>query len=65
MVDVIMERGEWAEHWWPAPAKLNLMLNIIGQRESGYHELQTVFQIIAMSDWLNIVPTDKIGRAHV
>ncbi|MBL4743993.1 MAG: 4-(cytidine 5'-diphospho)-2-C-methyl-D-erythritol kinase [Cycloclasticus sp.] len=44
---------EWVEHWWPAPAKLNLMLNIVSQRADGYHQLQTVFQLVAMSDWLN------------
>ncbi|NOQ64540.1 MAG: 4-(cytidine 5'-diphospho)-2-C-methyl-D-erythritol kinase [Methyloprofundus sp.] len=37
---------------WPAPAKLNLMLRIVGQREDGYHLLQTVFQIIDISDGL-------------
>ncbi|MCK4834748.1 MAG: 4-(cytidine 5'-diphospho)-2-C-methyl-D-erythritol kinase, partial [Gammaproteobacteria bacterium] len=37
---------------WPAPAKLNLMLHIIGQREDGYHELQTVFQFVDYSDAL-------------
>jgi len=37
---------------WPAPAKLNLMLHIIGQREDGYHELQTVFQFIDFADEL-------------
>ncbi len=36
----------------PAPAKLNLMLHITGQRENGYHELQTVFQFIDFSDEL-------------
>jgi 4-diphosphocytidyl-2-C-methyl-D-erythritol kinase len=35
---------------WPAPAKLNLMLHIIGRREDGYHELQTVFQFIDFAD---------------
>lgn len=35
---------------WPAPAKLNLMLHITGQRDDGYHELQTVFQFIDFSD---------------
>ncbi|OQK15184.1 4-(cytidine 5'-diphospho)-2-C-methyl-D-erythritol kinase [Methyloprofundus sedimenti] len=35
---------------WPAPAKLNLMLRIIGRREDGYHLLQTVFQIIDLTD---------------
>lgn len=37
---------------WPAPAKLNLMLRITGQREDGYHLLQTVFQLTDLCDWL-------------
>jgi len=59
VVDMKVDTAEWAEHWWPAPAKLNLMLNIVAQRADGYHELQTVFQLIAMSDWLNFIPTDN------
>jgi 4-diphosphocytidyl-2-C-methyl-D-erythritol kinase len=39
---------------WPAPAKLNLMLRIVGQRTDGYHELQTVFQFIDRHDKLDI-----------
>lgn len=37
---------------WPAPAKLNLMLHITGQRADGYHELQTIFQFIDFADEL-------------
>ncbi|GFO71658.1 4-diphosphocytidyl-2-C-methyl-D-erythritol kinase [Bathymodiolus japonicus methanotrophic gill symbiont] len=37
---------------WPAPAKLNLMLRVVGRREDGYHLLQTVFQIIDITDGL-------------
>ncbi|MEY3219549.1 MAG: hypothetical protein RIT27_906 [Pseudomonadota bacterium] len=37
---------------WLAPAKLNLFLHIIGQREDGYHLLQTVFQFIDLCDVL-------------
>ena len=37
---------------WPAPAKLNLMLRITGQRDDGYHLLQTVFQLTDLCDWL-------------
>ncbi|MCX7557283.1 4-(cytidine 5'-diphospho)-2-C-methyl-D-erythritol kinase [Xanthomonadaceae bacterium JHOS43] len=39
------ERG-WSQ--WPAPAKLNLFLHIVGRRSDGYHLLQTVFQLL---DW--------------
>jgi len=38
---------------WPAPAKLNLILHITGQRQDGYHLLQTVFQFINISDLLD------------
>lgn len=37
---------------WPAPAKLNLMLRVIGRRADGYHRLQTVFQFIDRWDLL-------------
>jgi 4-diphosphocytidyl-2-C-methyl-D-erythritol kinase len=37
---------------WPAPAKLNLMLRIVGRRSDGYHCLQTVFQLIDRADAL-------------
>jgi 4-diphosphocytidyl-2-C-methyl-D-erythritol kinase len=37
---------------WPAPAKLNLFLHVLGRRADGYHELQTVFQLLDFSDQL-------------
>ncbi|MCG6970479.1 MAG: 4-(cytidine 5'-diphospho)-2-C-methyl-D-erythritol kinase [Gammaproteobacteria bacterium] len=37
---------------WPAPAKLNLFLHITGRRADGYHELQTVFQLLDFGDRL-------------
>jgi 4-diphosphocytidyl-2-C-methyl-D-erythritol kinase len=37
----------------PAPAKLNLFLHVTGRRDDGYHTLQTVFQLIALADWLD------------
>jgi len=42
----------------PAPAKLNLMLRIVGRRPDGYHLLQTVFQFIDYCDWLTFHPRD-------
>ncbi|HTX06865.1 MAG TPA: 4-(cytidine 5'-diphospho)-2-C-methyl-D-erythritol kinase [Steroidobacteraceae bacterium] len=35
---------------WPAPAKLNLFLHVTGRRPDGYHELQTVFQLLDLCD---------------
>ena len=37
---------------WPAPAKINLFLHITGQRDDGYHELQTAFQFLDYCDSL-------------
>lgn len=37
---------------WLAPAKLNLMLRVLGRRDDGYHRLQTVFQFLDHCDRL-------------
>ncbi len=42
----------------PAPAKLNLMLHILGRREDGYHELQTLFQFLDYGDELEFALRD-------
>jgi len=41
---------------FPAPAKLNLFLHVIGQRSDGYHLLQTVFRFIDYGDTLSFTP---------
>src|SRR5208337_3956878 len=41
---------------WPAPAKLNLFLHILGRRPDGYHELQTCFQFVDLCDEITIEP---------
>lgn len=45
-----------AEGWstWPAPAKINLFLQITGQRGDGYHLLQTVFQLLEWGDSVHV-----------
>jgi 4-diphosphocytidyl-2-C-methyl-D-erythritol kinase len=50
---------------WPAPAKLNLFLHVVGRRADGYHLLQTVFQFLDYSDELSfeITRDGRIGRA--
>ncbi|KGQ19522.1 4-diphosphocytidyl-2-C-methyl-D-erythritol kinase [Lysobacter dokdonensis DS-58] len=42
----------WSE--WPAPAKLNLFLQITGRRPDGYHTLQTVFRLLDWGDTVRL-----------
>jgi 4-diphosphocytidyl-2-C-methyl-D-erythritol kinase len=52
-------RGEALNPWdrvWPAPAKLNLFLHVVGRRTDGYHLLQTVFRLIDCCDRLRYSP---------
>ena len=43
---------------WPAPAKLNLFLHVVGRRGDGYHLLQTVFRFLDYGDSLSFVARD-------
>ena len=40
----------------PSPAKLNLFLHINGRRDDGYHDLQTLFQLLDYGDSLTFEP---------
>lgn len=44
----------WNETY-PAPAKLNLFLHVVGRRADGYHRLQTAFQLIDRGDAIRFV----------
>ena len=46
---------------FPAPAKLNLFLHIIGQRSDGYHQLQTIFQFLDHCDTIDIKVTEGLN----
>jgi 4-diphosphocytidyl-2-C-methyl-D-erythritol kinase len=49
---------------YPAPAKLNLFLHVVGRRADGYHLLQTAFTFIDRRDFLTFAPRsdDRIVR---
>ncbi len=53
---------DWSQ--WPAPAKLNLFLQVVGRRPDGYHELRTLFRLLDWGDriGLRLRPDDCIVR---
>ena len=55
-----MDRLDPWERRYPAPAKLNLFLHVVGRRSDGYHLLQTAFRLVERCDWLRFSPrTDE------
>jgi 4-diphosphocytidyl-2-C-methyl-D-erythritol kinase len=55
MAGCALNKWTW-ESTWPAPAKLNLFLHVVGRRADGYHLLQTVFRFIDRADSLRFAP---------
>jgi 4-diphosphocytidyl-2-C-methyl-D-erythritol kinase len=53
-------------HAFPAPAKLNLFLHVVGRRADGYHLLQSVFRLIDRADTVHLVLRDdgRVVREH-
>lgn len=45
---------------WLARAKVNLVLDVVGARADGYHELRSIFQSIELADVLTIEPAAEI-----
>ncbi|MBU2640183.1 MAG: 4-(cytidine 5'-diphospho)-2-C-methyl-D-erythritol kinase [Thiobacillus sp.] len=45
-------------HAYPAPAKLNLFLHVVGRRADGYHLLQSVFRLIDRADTVHLELSD-------
>jgi len=42
-----------------SPAKINLGLNIVGKREDGFHNLETIFYPLKLSDKITFIKSDK------
>ena len=46
--------------WQRAPAKINLTLRVIGRRDDGYHELESLVAFAGLGDWLGFEPGDDL-----
>lgn len=47
--------------WQPAPAKINLTLRVLGRRDDGYHELESLVAFAGLGDWLGFEPADELA----
>jgi 4-diphosphocytidyl-2-C-methyl-D-erythritol kinase len=56
----MVELNSW-DRRYPAPAKLNLFLHVVGRRADGYHLLQTAYRLIDCCDWLRFAPRSDAG----
>ena len=65
MSHAVSSAGALGSAWWPAPAKLNLFLHVTGRRSDGFHDLQTVFQLLDWGDELEITVTAAAGVERV
>ncbi len=45
-----------------SPAKINLGLNVIKKREDGFHDLETIFLPILLSDKITFIKSDKLNN---
>jgi 4-diphosphocytidyl-2-C-methyl-D-erythritol kinase len=46
--------------WLRAQAKINLTLRVIGRRDDGYHELESLVAFAGLSDWLGFEPGNDL-----
>jgi len=44
---------------WFSPAKINLFLYIVNMRADGYHNIQTLFQLLKYKDIIYIFPNNS------
>ncbi|CAA9227892.1 MAG: 4-diphosphocytidyl-2-C-methyl-D-erythritol kinase [uncultured Chthoniobacterales bacterium] len=47
-----------------APAKINLSFRILGRRDDGFHEIETLMAPVSLCDELTLAATDDAGVVH-
>jgi 4-diphosphocytidyl-2-C-methyl-D-erythritol kinase len=49
------------EQTWPACAKINLSLEVLGRRRDGFHDIVTLLQTIDLCDTLSFQPAEELS----
>ena len=52
------KKGEAMKIYEKAPAKINLLLDVIRKREDGYHEVEMVMTMVDLADRLTLSELD-------
>lgn len=55
--------AESGPRWWPAPAKLNLYLHVVGRRADGYHLLDSLVAFADIGDRVAAAPAATLSLA--
>jgi 4-diphosphocytidyl-2-C-methyl-D-erythritol kinase len=45
----------------PAPAKVNPFLRVLGRRDDGYHDIETLIQPITLADGVEVRPAERLS----
>jgi 4-diphosphocytidyl-2-C-methyl-D-erythritol kinase len=56
-----VDSSRWSRRIWRAPAKVNLTLHILGRREDGWHDLDSVVAFAGCCDWLHYEPAGALS----
>jgi 4-diphosphocytidyl-2-C-methyl-D-erythritol kinase len=64
MRPLLMARGQVSTRRFKTNAKVNLFLRVLGKRVDGYHEVETILQVIRLGDDIQ-VQTTNTGRVEI
>ncbi|HJQ73106.1 MAG TPA: 4-(cytidine 5'-diphospho)-2-C-methyl-D-erythritol kinase, partial [Actinomycetota bacterium] len=56
-----MTRSEFRALSMPAHAKINVFLRVLGRRDDGYHDIETLLLPISLADHVRVEPAEELS----